>query len=152
MEYYLTDERLEGLKKELEELKTAKRIEISERLKKAKELGDLSENAEYSEARDEQERVEKRIAEIEDIILNAVVIKKGADRSVVDIGSTVEVTRDGKHMKFFITGSTETKPEAGQISNESPLGRVLLNHKVGDTVSVETPDGRKVSYKISKIS
>ncbi len=152
MEYYLTEERLADLKKELEELKTTKRIEVSERLKKAKELGDLSENAEYSEARDEQERVEKRIAEIEDIILNAVIIKKGADRSVVDIGSTVEISKDGRGMKFFITGSTETKPEAGQISNESPLGRALLNHKVGDTVTVETPDGRKVNYKISKIS
>lgn len=152
MEYYVTAERLAELKAELENLKTTKRIEISDRLKKAKELGDLSENAEYSEARDEQEKVEKRIFDLEDIILNAVTIKKSSDKYSVDIGSTVEVVRDGKQMKFFITGSEETKPEAGQISNESPLGKALLNHKVGDTVVVETPDGRKVNYKIAKIS
>ena len=152
MEYYITKERLEELKQELENLKTTKRIEIADRLKKAKELGDLSENAEYSEARDEQEKVEKRIYDLEDIILNAVTIKKSSDKSFVDIGSTVEVVRDGKSMKFFITGSNETKPEAGQISNESPLGKAIINHKVGDVVIVETPDGRKVNYKIAKIS
>lgn len=152
MEYYISDERLKELKEELESLKTTKRIEISERLKKAKELGDLSENAEYSEAREEQEKVEKRISDLEDIILNAVIIKKSSDRHTVDIGSNVEVVRDGKTMKFYITGSTETKPEAGQISNESPLGKALINHKVGDVVVVETPDGRKVNYKIAKIS
>lgn len=158
MEYHITAERLDELKKELEHLKTAKRIEISDRLKKAKELGDLSENAEYAEARDEQERIEKRILDLEDIVLNAQVIKKSSDKSFVDIGSTVEVARDlatqtgGKTMKFFITGSNETRPELGQISNESPLGKALLNRKAGDTVTVETPDGRKVNYKIIKIS
>ena len=152
MDYYLTAERLGELKAELEDLKTAKRIEIAGRLKKAKELGDLSENAEYSAARDEQERVEKRIYDLEDITLNAVVIKKDSDRKIVDIGSNVEVVRDGKTMKFFIVGSNETKPEAGNISNESPLGKALINHKVGDAVVVETPDGRKIDYKIAKIS
>lgn len=151
MNYNLTEDRLAELKEELNTLKTVKRIEISERLKRAKELGDLSENAEYAEAREEQERIEKRIMELEDMVQNAVTIKKSFDKRNIDIGSTVEVTRDGKAMKFFIVGSTEARPEEGKISNESPLGRELIKHGVGDIVTVETPDSRKITYKITKI-
>ena len=151
MNYHLTAERLAELKAELNKLKTVKRIEVAERLKKAKELGDLSENAEYSEAREEQERIENRIVELEDMIQNSELTKKSPDKKHIDIGSTVEVTRNGKPMKFFIVGSNEAKPEAGYISNESPLGRELIKHNVGETVTVETPDGRKIEYKISKI-
>src|SRR3989344_3190269 len=133
MNYYLTEDRLAELKAELGVLKTVKRIEISERLKKAKELGDLSENAEYSEAREEQERIEKRIVELEDIILNSELIKKSSDRRHIDIGSTVEVSRSGKTTKFFIVGSTEARPDEDKNSNESPLGKELIKHTVGDT-------------------
>ena len=149
MNYHLTAERLAELKAELNKLKTVKRIEVADRLKKAKELGDLSENAEYSEAREEQERIENRIVELEDMIQNSELIKKSTDKKHIDIGSTVEVTR--KPMKFFIVGSNEAKPEAGYISNESPLGKELIKHNVGESVMVETPDGRKIEYKISKI-
>lgn len=151
MNYYLTEDRLEKLKEELNRLKTVRRLEVAERLKRAKELGDLSENAEYSEAREEQESIEKRILALEDTIQNSEVIKKSADKSHIGIGSTVEVIRDGKKMKFFIVGSNEARPETGYISNESPLGSELIKHNVGDTVSIETPDGNKIEYKISKI-
>ncbi|HEY4496567.1 MAG TPA: transcription elongation factor GreA [Candidatus Paceibacterota bacterium] len=152
MNYFLTEDRLAELKTELSSLKTVKRIEISERLKRAKELGDLSENAEYLEAKDEQERVERRIDDLEGIVQNATIIKKNIDKTIIDIGSTVEVLRDGKTMKFFIVGSNEARPEEGRISNESPLGRELINKKVGDSVTVETPQAKKIQYKIFKIT
>lgn len=151
MTYYLSAERLEELKKELVELKTVKRIEISDRLKKAKEYGDLSENAEYADARDEQDRVESRIEELEAIIKSAVIIKKATQQEVVDIGSAVEVSRDGEIKKIVIVGSNETKPEGGLISNESPLGRALLGKKVGDEVAFKTPTGKEIGYLVTKI-
>jgi transcription elongation factor GreA len=150
-EYYLTKERLEELKAELNELKTVKRIEIAADLKKAKELGDLSENAEYVEAREEKDRIEKRIAEIENIIKNSSVIKKSRKKDEVFVGSEVEVLRDKEKMKLTIVGSQDSDPAKGQISNESPIGRALLGSKIGETVSIETPRGT-VSYKICKIS
>lgn len=152
MNYFLTKKRFEEFEKELRELKTKRRLEVSERLKEAKELGDLSENSEYLEARGEQERVERRIAELEDILKNVTLIREGGSgRDVVDIGSTVEVARDGKKMKFIIVGSAEAKPEEGFISNQSPLGKELLGKKVGDKVVIEAPSGR-IEYKIQKIS
>ncbi len=152
MNYFLTKQRLEELRRELEELKTKKRLEIAEKLRSAKDLGDLSENSEYLEARDEQARVERRIAELEETTKNAVVIKEGVSKNEVDLGSTVEVARDRKQLKFVIVGSEESKPEKGFISNESPLGRALMGCKVGDSVEVNTPAGEKVQYKIQKIS
>ena len=151
MEYYLTKERLEELKSELSSLKTDKRVEVANKLKRAKEFGDLSENAEYQAAKDEQANVERRIGDLEEIVRNALVIKKMADQDTVDVGSSVEVSRDGKSMKFHIVGSEEAKPEEGRISNESPLGRELLGHRVGDSIAVDAPNG-KVQYKIVKIS
>lgn len=151
MTYYLSAERLEELKKELVEFKTVKRIEISDRLKKAKEYGDLSENAEYADARDEQDRIESRIEELEAIIKSAVIIKKATQQQVVDIGSTMKVSRDGETKKIVIVGSNETKPEEGFISNESPLGRALLGKKVGDAVVFKTPAGKEITYLVTKI-
>lgn len=151
-DYYLTIERLEELKKELVALKTIRRREVAERLQRAKELGDLSENAEYAEAREEQNTVESRIFELDDMIKNALIIKHdGIGRgAVVEIGSTVVATRGGKQSRFTIVGSNETKPADGFISNESPLGKVFLGKKTGDRVMVETPGGA-VEYTIIKI-
>lgn len=151
MSYFLTQKRLEELKQELKELKTKRRLEVAEHLRQAKELGDLSENSEYLEAREEQTRLERQIAEIEDIIRNAVTIKEGVSKERVEVGSTVEVLRDKKQLKFIIVGSEEAKPEEGYISNESPLGRELLGKKVGDLAEITTPSGR-VHYKVQKIS
>lgn len=151
MNYFLTQKRLDELKQELEGLKTNKRLEVAEQLRQAKELGDLSENSEYLEAREEQIRVERQIAEIEEILRNASIIKGGVTKEKVEVGSSVEVLRDKKHLNFIIVGSEEAKPEAGYISNESPLGRELLGGKVGDTIEISTPSG-KARYKIQKIS
>lgn len=149
---YLTKERLEELKEELETLKTKKRQEIAERLKAAKEFGDLSENSEYSEARDEQSRVEQRIFELEEFLKETIIIKKGAGagRDTVGVGSRVTVKKGKDQFVYEIVGSAEARPEAGKISNESPLGSAFLGHKKGDTVEVVTPAG-KSEYEILKI-
>ena len=147
---YFTEERLEELKKESEDLKMRRRIEVGERLKRAKELGDLSENSEYFEAREEQAQVETRIAELEDMIKNSEIIEKVHALNVVSIGATLEAEKGGQRRKFTIVGSNEAKPEAGLISNESPLGRAFLGKKAGDTVTVKTPNGT-VEYKIVTI-
>jgi transcription elongation factor GreA len=150
-QYYLTPERLEELKSELNQLKTAKRAEVAERLKRAKEMGDLSENSEYFEAREEQSHVEARIFELEEMIKNASVIAKPMGQNkTVQIGSTIEVSREGVKQKFTIVGSNEAKPEAGLISNESPLGKEFLGKEVGAVVKVKTPKG-EVSYKILSV-
>lgn len=148
--YYLTKERFEELKTELETLKSGKRREVAERLKQAKEFGDLSENSEYSEAREEQSRVESRIFELEDVLKKVVIINKGAVGDRVVIGSNVSVKKDGQVFRYQIVGSNEAKPESGKISNESPLGRAFLDKKVGESVQVTTPGGH-VAYQILKI-
>ena len=154
MKQYLTKEKLEELKNELNELKTVKRIEVGEKLKRAKELGDLSVNSEYFEAREDQGRVESRIFELEGMLKDVELIKKshsGASAGgIVKVGSTIEVSRSGKKMKFFIIGSNETNPDEGYISNESPLGKAFLGKKAGDTVLIQVPSG-KVEYKILSI-
>lgn len=150
MVHYLTHESLEELKKELERLKKEGRIEIAERLKRAKEYGDLSENSEYADAKEAQSKLESRIFELEEIIRNAVLIKKSTKKDTVHIGSTVEVQKGLKTFKYTIVGSQEAKPEANLISNESPLGRAFLGKRVGDTVEIETPSG-KTKYKIIRI-
>lgn len=147
---YFTKERLEELKEELADLKTRRRIEVGERLKRAKELGDLSENSEYFEAREEQAQVETRIGELEDMIKNAEIIEKTGSTTTVSIGSTIEVEKGGQKRKFTIVGSNEAKPEAGFISNESPLGKSFLGKTVGSKVSVTTPSG-KAEYTIVSI-
>ncbi len=148
--YYLTAERLEELKLELNELKTSKRIEVAERLKRAKELGDLSENSEYFEAREEQSQVEGRIFELDEMIKNASLIKMTSGKTSVNIGSTIEVSKGDQKARYTIVGSNEAKPEAGLISNESPLGRAFLGKEAGETVKIKTPKG-EIAYKILNI-
>lgn len=150
MNHYLTPERLEELKIELRQLKTERRIEVAEKLKKAKELGDLSENAEYLEAHEDQSRLESHIAELEEMVRNARLITKDTDHQQVRIGSTITVSGNGKKMKLTIVGSQETRPEAGLISNESPLGKAFLDRQTGETVTVKTPNG-EATYKIISI-
>jgi len=150
MSEYISEEGLEKLKQELHELKTAKRQEIAARLEHAKTLGDLSENAEYQEAKEEQSLVESQIAELEEKIRNAVLIKSGTASDHVVVGSTIRVRSDRGEEMYTIVGSQESKPVEGKISNESPLGRSFLEHKVGDRVEVKTPAGA-VFYEIVEI-
>ncbi len=147
---YLSPEGIETLKKELQELKTKKRQEIAKRLQEAKDLGDLSENAEYFEAKEAQSLNENRIAELEDLLKNAVVIKTSSTEDVVIIGSTIETKSNNNVETFSIVGSAEAKPQEGKISNESPLGRAFLGKRAGDEVDIKTPGG-VVKYKILKI-
>lgn len=150
MSEYLSKEGLEKLKNELHELKTKKRKEIASRLEHAKTLGDLSENAEYQEAKEEQSLVETQIAEHEETIRNAVVIAKASSTDVVSVGSTVRVGSPQGEETYTIVGSEEASPAEGKISNESPLGRSFLGRRVGDGVEVKTPGG-VISYQIVEI-
>ena len=147
---YLSPGGIEKIKSELQELKTKKRQEIARRLQEAKDLGDLSENAEYFEAKEAQSLNENRITELEDLLKNAVIIKTSDAEDIVKIGSTIEVQINNNTEIFLIVGSAEAKPQEGKISNESPLGRAFLNKKIGDEVEVKTPGG-VVKYKIIKI-
>jgi transcription elongation factor GreA len=148
--HYVSDEGLGKLKQELQELKNKGRKEIAERLEAAKALGDLSENSEYQEAREAQELLEQKILEIEEHIRNAVVIKKDQGTDEVRIGSTVVVeSQDGKET-YTIVGSNEARPSENKISNESPMGKAFLGHKVGDRAEVKTPIGI-MPYKILQI-
>lgn len=147
---YLTKERLEELKIELDELKNNKRQKVAERLKQAKEYGDLSENSEYAEAREEQANVEGRIFELEELLKEAVTIKTGEGGDTVNVGSVVTVKKGEKVLVYTIVGSYEAKPEEGRISDESPLGKAFMGHKVSDAVDVSTPGG-SAHYEITKI-
>ena len=145
---YLSQEGIKRLEKELEELKGQRRQEIADRLEYAKSLGDLSENAEYQSAKDEQSMNEFRIAELEDILSRAVIIEK--ERSAdVQLGSSVSVKREDSQEveKYSIVGPEEADSLGGKISHESPLGRSLLGKKKGENVEVLTPNG-KINYTI----
>lgn len=131
-------------------MKTSKRQEIAARLEHAKTLGDLSENAEYQEAKEEQSLVELQIAELEERILNARVIQKNWRTDIVSVGSTVRVSSNHGEETFIIVGSEEANPAEGKISNESPMGKAFLGAKVGDITEVKTPAGT-VTYKILEI-
>lgn len=146
---YISSEGLEQLKTELEELKK-KRHEIAKRLEEAKALGDLSENAEYQEAREDQAFNEGKIAELEQTLREAVVISKNQKKDIVRVGSTVKVKSDNGARTFNIVGSEEANPIEGKISNESPLGKSFLGCKAGETVEAETPRG-KMKYTIKSI-
>lgn len=149
--HYMSEERLQQLKDELKQLKTAERQAISKRLEDAKKLGDLSENAEYAEAKEAQEHNEQRIIELEQMLKDAVLIEKTTHKYEVAIGSTIEVVDgNGSKRTFTIVGSEEVDPVNGKISNESPLGQAFLGHKTGETVEAKTPNGPAM-YKISKI-
>lgn len=149
---YVSKEKLEEIKKELAELKTKTRQEIAKRIEDASKLGDLSENYEYSEAKEAQEFNERKIAELEEILKNAIIIdgkRKNVDS--VNVGSIVELKSGLQTIKFHIVGSKESDPGTGKISNESPLGSALLGKKKGDTVEFIMPNGSKKKYKIKNI-
>ena len=148
---YLTKEGLEKLKIELEERKIKLRQEIAKAIKEAKEQGDLSENAEYAEAKRQQRENESRIMYLENIIRTSKVVVHNGDNGAVQIGSEVDVEFGKKTMTFFIVGSNEADPLKGKISNESPIGKSFLGKKKGDTVEVVLPTKKKVSYKILAI-
>jgi transcription elongation factor GreA len=147
---YVTADGLTKLEAELRELKTVSRRELAQRIEAAKALGDLSENAEYHDAKESLAFVEGRIREIEDMMKNISVIEAGASGGVVRVGSTVDVEVNGKKKTYKIVGSNEANPAAGLISNESPLGSAFLGHAAGAQVSVETPGGNTV-YRIVSI-
>lgn len=149
-QFLLTKEGIEELETELNEL-TSQRSAIAERIKTAREFGDLSENAEYSAARQEQERNESRIAELENILQNAEVIKKPKGDNKVQLGSCVKLKTDGGKTKDYqVVGTVEADPLEGKISDESPIGRSLIGKKVGEQVEISTPSD-VLSYKIVEI-
>ncbi len=148
---YLTPEGLKKLEEELELLRTAKRQQVAQRLHEAMEDGELIENAEYEAAKNEQAFVEGRILELERMLAVAKVIESGGPTDVVKIGSTVVVQEDGKKPEeFTIVGAAEANPKAGRISNLSPLGQALLDHRQGDEVEVKAPAG-VLRFRIIKI-
>jgi len=149
-EQIISQEGYNKLKEELDMLSTVRRKEIAERIERAKELGDLSENAEYSEAKDAQGLNEGRILELTNTLKNVTVVETNGSHETVVMGATVTVKSDNKEKKYTIVSFNEADPLAGKISNESPLGVAFLNKKKGDSVEVETPRG-VVKYKIIKI-
>ncbi len=148
---YVSAEGLAKLKAELEVLKYTRRRELADRIDAAKALGDLSENAEYHEAKEDLGFVEGRIAQIESMLKNFEIIADGSTGEVVGVGSTVEVEINGKKKTYKIVGSNEADPVAGLISNESPLGNAFIGHRQNDTVLVDTPAG-KTMYTITGVS
>lgn len=153
-EQIISQEGYNKLKEELEQLSHVKRREIADRIEKAKELGDLSENAEYHEAKDAQAFNEGRILEIQNMLKNVTIVNEngGADGKVA-MGSSVKARNKdtGKEKEFTIVSFNEADPSEGKISNESPLGTAFINKKKGDEVTVETPKGQ-VAYKILNVS
>ena len=151
-EHRLTKEGLNMLQMELDDLVKNKRKEVAERLKESKEFGgDLTENPEYEHAKNDQAFIEGRIEQINDIINNYIIVENG-DKGTIDLGITV-VLKDldeKKERKFKIVSSVESNPEKNKISDESPVGRALLNKKIGDTVTVKTPAAIK-TYKVMDI-
>jgi transcription elongation factor GreA len=149
---FLTEEGLEKLKKELNDLKNIKRREISERIQEAKELGDLSENAEYVEAKNDQAFAEGRILEVESILKHATIIKqKVKSHGTVQVGSKIKIEDAGATKEYYIVGSNEADPAQGKISNESPIGQAFLGKKIGDVVEINVPQGTK-KFKIMNIA
>jgi len=148
---YLTQEALDNLEKELRDIKDNKIPELAKKIDDAKQLGDLSENAEYHQAKDDMAWAQTRAKEIEEILENAEVIgEDNGDKDNVSLGSTVEVEVNGNKKEFQIVGQQEADPINGKISNESPLGRALIGAKMKSEIKVATPSGEQV-YKIKKI-
>ncbi len=151
MPHYLTKEGLEKLRKELGHLKSVTRKEIIERIATAKELGDLKENAEYAEAKDDQALVESKIYDLEDKVKNAVVIKENnEDHYTVTIGSTVVATSMAGKVEYTIVGSDEADPVKGRISHESPIGKAFLGKRKGEKIVVKAPKG-EFEYTVTDI-
>lgn len=154
-EILVTQEGLSNLENELEMLKSVKRAEINARLKEARSFGDLSENSEYDEAKNEQAINESRIAELEQQLKNARVLDESQlSGEAVHVGLTVKIqdTDDDEIEEYRIVGVTEADPLGGKISDESPVGKALLGHAVGDVVEVELPTGRTINYRLLEIS
>ena len=148
---YLTPEGEAKLQAELEELKGPRRQELSVRLRSAIQMGDLSENADYHQAKEDQGFLEGRIQELEHVLRNAVIIQKGAAKDNVSVGSHVTIQEGSFPAEtYHVVGAKEADPRNGKISNESPIGRALMDHKVGEMVEAETPAG-KIKLKILKI-
>jgi transcription elongation factor GreA len=148
---YISKEGLDKLRHELEEMVSIRRPEIAQRIHDAKEHGDLTENAEYEDAKNEQAFVEGRIQTVEALIKNATLIDENHSSDHVSIGSTVKVSGPDGSQTFTIVGSTEAKPTEGRISNESPVGRALLGRKKGESLTVVVPAG-ELAYKIVSIT
>jgi transcription elongation factor GreA len=150
----LTPEGYKQLKSELDRLRTEKRREIAERIAAAREFGEIAENAEYDDAKNEQMMLEHRIAQLEErLALARVIDVKGVDTSIVSIGSVVRL-RDvdaKKTVEYFIVGFAEANPVERKLSNESPVGKAIMGRKKGETVEVVTPRGSKVKFKIMEI-
>jgi len=150
----ITKEGLEKLREEIEQLSTEKRREVAARIKEAREFGDISENAEYDDAKNEQALLEQRIATLEERLRRAEVIdEKDVDTSVAGVGTTVHVKdqKSGDSQKFLIVGSAEADPMEHKLSNESPIGQALMGKKRNEVVSVDVPRGPKKKLKITKI-
>jgi len=150
----LTPEGLEKLQEELETLRTTRRREVAERIKEAREFGDIAENSEYDDAKNEQAMVESRIAQLEERVRGAQVIDKSdIPTDKVQVGTLVHVKdeKTGKSVKYTIVGSAEANPGENRLSNESPVGRALMGHKRGEIVSVQVPRGPARKLKITKI-
>lgn len=149
---FVTEEGLQKLKDELDHLKVVKRVEVAEALKQAKAFGDLSENSEYDEAKNEQAEVERHIAELEDILENIEIIKSSGKKNKIHVGSTVKVydIEFDEEVTYTIVGSTESDPMENKVSDESPIGKALLGAKPDDEVVAETPGGT-VKMKVLEI-
>jgi len=146
----ISKEGYEKIKKELEHLKTVRRRDIADRIQKAKDMGDLSENAEYAEAKDDQAFNEGRILELEALAKNLTIVENGSAKERIGMGSKIIVKADRKEKEFVIVSFNEVDPLSGKISNESPLGRALLDKKAGDKVKAQTPKG-EIEYEIVSI-
>jgi len=153
-ESLITKDGLKKLRSEIEHLSTVRRREVATRIKEAREFGDISENSEYDDAKNEQALLEQRISQLEERLRRATVIEKGEiDASTVGVGVLVHVKdqKSGDSKKFHIVGSAEANLAEQKLSNESPIGRALQGHKRGDVVTVDTPRGPKKKLKITKI-
>lgn len=151
MSNFITGEGMEKLKSECREIKEVKLKEVAQRIKEAKDLGDLSENAEYHEAKNEQSFLYGKLLDLEKKIREAQIIVKSAGNGIISVGSCVMVENDGEKLNFDIVGSSESDPLGGKISIDSPLGSNLSGHKKGDTVVVSAPSGQ-IKYKIISVS
>ena len=152
-EYKLTPERLQALQDELKYLKTVREKEVAEQIKEARSFGDLSENSEYDEAKNEQGKLYSRIAEVENVLANYILIEEDtSDTDTVRMGCTVKVLdlEFDEEQEYQLVGSEEADPMNGRISEESPFGKALMGTRVNDTVTVEAPDGA-VRYKVLDI-
>ncbi len=153
-ETLITEEGLEKLKGELEYLQNDKRREVADRIKEAREFGDISENAEYDDAKNEQAMLEQRIIQLQDRLRRSILIdKKAVDTEQVAVGAVVHVKdqKSGKSQKFQLVGAAEADPTEHKLSNESPIGKALIGAKKNEVVTVETPRGPKKKFKVTKI-